>query len=152
MAQTGSRGIALSLLRGSAAGSLQYLSNAEIAPQQHKPSGAMSLACHNRQTDQLGNQLWTPDFWRVFDTPEGIRRAGSSVLVLETVRHHAAALSKFDHDLLVEPDVHFRRAIEFALVSEFLRQLLAGAKAAVQLEQLHQIDDRLFPVSEALSL
>src|SRR5262249_18531090 len=48
-------------------------------------------------------------------------------LCLETVRHLAAALGKLCHDLLVQPDVHFRRAIESAGVAEFLRQLLAGA-------------------------
>src|SRR5262249_18197764 len=44
------------------------------------------------------------------------------------------ALGKLCHDLLVQPDVHFRRAIESAGVAEFLRQLLAGAKAAVQFQ------------------
>src|SRR5262245_33730494 len=55
-------------------------------------------------------------------------------LCLETVRDLAAALGKLCHDLLVQPDVHFRRAIESAGVAEFLRQLLAGAKAAVQFQ------------------
>src|SRR5262245_2937092 len=59
-------------------------------------------------------------------------RAGS----LETVGHLAAALGKLCHDLLVQPDVHFRRAIERACVAEFLRQLLPGTKSAVQF-QLH---------------
>jgi hypothetical protein len=52
-------------------------------------------------------------------------------LGLETVRHLAAALGKLDHDLLVQPDVHFCRAIESAGIAEFLRQLFSGAKAAV---------------------
>src|SRR6516165_6390717 len=56
-------------------------------------------------------------------------------LCLETVRHLAAALGKLCHDLLVQPDIHFRRAIESAGVAEFLRQLLAGAKAAVQFQR-----------------
>ena len=52
-------------------------------------------------------------------------------LGLETVRHLAAALGKLDHDLLVQPDVHFCRAIESAGIAEFLRQLFSGAKAAI---------------------
>jgi hypothetical protein len=52
-------------------------------------------------------------------------------LGLETVRHLAAALGKLCHDLLVQPDVHFCRAIESACIAEFLRQLFSGAKAAV---------------------
>src|SRR5262249_26628043 len=64
----------------------------------------------------------------------------------ETVRYLAAALGKLCHDLLLQPDIHRRRTIESAGVAEFLRQLLAGAKATVQFEQLHQIDDRVFPI------
>jgi hypothetical protein len=52
-------------------------------------------------------------------------------LCLETVGHLTAALGKLCHDLLVQPYVHFRRAIEGARIAKFLRQLLAGAKAAV---------------------
>jgi|SRR6516225_2275001 len=47
---------------------------------------------------------------------------------LKTVRHLATALSELGHDLLVQPDVHFRRAIEGAGIAELLRQLLSGAK------------------------
>src|SRR5262249_50151887 len=67
-------------------------------------------------------------------------------LCLETVRHLAAALGKLCHDLLVQPDVHFCRAIESACIAEFLRQLFAGAKAAVQFQQFHQVNDRPFPI------
>src|SRR5262249_9938706 len=67
-------------------------------------------------------------------------------LCLETIRHLSAALGKLCHDLLMQPDVHFRRAIKSASVAEFLRQLLAGAKAAVQFQQLHQVNDRPFPI------
>src|SRR3954453_17473992 len=49
-------------------------------------------------------------------------------LRLETVRHLAAAFSKLRHDLLVQPDIHVRRAIESAGVAEFLGQLFAGGK------------------------
>ena len=66
--------------------------------------------------------------------------------MLEARRHHTTALCKLGHDLIVQPDVHFRRAIVSPSVAELLRQLFAGAKAAVELEQLHQIDDGLFPV------
>ena len=64
----------------------------------------------------------------------------------ETVRHLAAALGELCHDLLLQPDIHRRRAIESAGVAELLRQLLARAEAAVQFEQLHQIDDGVFPI------
>ena len=74
----------------------------------------------------------------------GFAQPNQRLGVLETDRHHAAALGKLRHDLLVQPDVHFRRAIESSSVAELLRQLLAGAKAAVELEQLHEIDDRYF--------
>jgi hypothetical protein len=46
--------------------------------------------------------------------------------VLKADRHHPAGLGKLRHDLLVQPDVHFRRAIESASVAELLRQLFAG--------------------------
>jgi len=62
-------------------------------------------------------------------------------LCLETIRHLATGLGELCHDLLVQPDVHFRRAIESACVAELLRQLLSGAKAAVQFQQLHQVND-----------
>jgi len=72
-------------------------------------------------------------------------------LRLETVGHLAAAFSKLRHDLLVQPDIHVRRAIESAGVAEFLGQLFAGGKTAVQFQQLHQIDDR-FPPIEVFAL
>jgi hypothetical protein len=62
-------------------------------------------------------------------------------LCLETVRYFAAGLGELYHDLLVQPDVHFRRAIERASVAEFLGQLFAGRKAAVQFQQFHQVND-----------
>src|SRR5262249_8557000 len=75
------------------------------------------------------------------------REAGPALFsCLETVRHFAAALGKLCHDLLLQPDVHRRRAIKGPGVAEFLRQLLASAEAAVQFQQLHQIDDRGFPI------
>src|SRR5271166_980388 len=65
---------------------------------------------------------------------------------LETVRHLAAALGELGHHLLMQPDVHFRGAVECAGIAELMGELLAGAQAAVEVEQLHQIDDRLLPV------
>src|SRR5262245_34795417 len=58
------------------------------------------------------------------------------LLCLQTIRHLAAALGKLCHDLLVQPEVHFRRAVEGASITELLRQLLSSAKAAVQFHQL----------------
>ena len=70
----------------------------------------------------------------------------AAISCLKAFGHRAATLGKLRHDLLVQPQVHFGRAIEGAGVAEFLGQLFAGAKAAVELQQLHQIDDRLLPV------
>jgi hypothetical protein len=58
-----------------------------------------------------------------FFRKEPARRLG-----LETVRYLAAALGKLRHDLLLQPDVHFRRTIESARIAKFLRQLLAGPR------------------------
>jgi hypothetical protein len=68
------------------------------------------------------------------------------VLCLETIRHLAAALGELGHDLPVQPEIHLGGAIEGAGIAEFLCQLLARAEAAVQFQQLYQIDDRLSPV------
>src|SRR4051812_37949870 len=70
----------------------------------------------------------------------------SCMSALEALRHLAAALGKLFHDLLVEPDIHFGRHIERAFVAELLCQFLAGAEAAVEVKQLHQVDDRLLPI------
>src|SRR5262249_38538664 len=89
-----------------------------------------------------------PDERSALET-EGVRLQGAGPALparLETVRHLAAALGELRHDLLLQPDVHRRRAIEGAGVAELLRQLLTGAEAAVQFQQLHQIDDRAFPI------
>src|SRR5262249_11461828 len=72
-----------------------------------------------------------------------VRRASG---VLKALRHFAAGLGELDHQLLVEPDVHCGRAVERAGIAELPRQLLARAEAAVQLEELHQIDDRCVPI------
>jgi hypothetical protein len=69
---------------------------------------------------------------------------GSSVL--KAIRHLAAARGELHHDLLVQPNVHFRRAVESSSVAELLRQLLSAIETAVQVQQLHQVNDGFFPV------
>src|SRR5439155_19862143 len=69
-----------------------------------------------------------------------------STLRLETVGDLASALGDLCHDLLMQPDIHFRRTVERAFVAELLGELLARAQTAVELEELHEIDDRLFPI------
>ena len=66
--------------------------------------------------------------------------------VPEALGHHAAALSELLRNLLMQPDVHFCRTGEGALVAELLRELFAGAQAAVELEQLHKIHDGFLPI------
>src|SRR5262245_382809 len=96
----------------------------------------LALAKAEKQRSCLGplslvaQKLWTPEI-----------KSGP-----EIVGHLTPALGKLRHDLLVQPYVHFRRAVERASVAEFLRQLLSGAKTAVQLQQFHQINDRPFPI------
>src|SRR5262245_40306887 len=72
----------------------------------------------------------------------GARRSG----VLEAFRHVAATFGELEHNLPMQPDVHRPRAVERAGIAELLGQLLAGSEAAVELEQLHQVDNRFIPV------
>ena len=46
----------------------------------------------------------------------------------------------------MQPDVHARRVIHVARIVQFLRQLLAGVQAAVEIQELHQVNDRSAPV------
>ena len=69
------------------------------------------------------------------------KSAWASRLRPEAVRHLAAALGELGHHLLVQPHVHFRRAVERAGIAELFRELLAGMQAAVEVEQLHKVDD-----------
>jgi len=46
----------------------------------------------------------------------------------------------------VQPDVHRRRVVHVAAVVQLARQRLAVLQAAVEAEQLHQVDDRRAPV------
>src|SRR3546814_15275400 len=57
-----------------------------------------------------------------------------------------AVRGEFAHHRLVQPDVHFGTAVEFAGIAEFLRELLAVGEARVDVEQFHQVDDRGAPV------
>jgi hypothetical protein len=61
--------------------------------------------------------------------------------VLQIVGDHSAALSKLFHALLVQPNVHFCRASQCSLLAEVLGELFSSAEAAVELEQLHEIDN-----------
>src|ERR1700681_26058 len=69
--------------------------------------------------------------------------AGRSVLDLR--RQLAAVGGKLDHDLLLQPDVHGGGIIAVAGVAELLRELLARGEAGIDIERLHQVDDRGAP-------
>jgi hypothetical protein len=58
----------------------------------------------------------------------------------------AAIFSELLHDFLMEPDVHRRRIVHVAGEVKLLGKLLARGKAAVHVDEFHQIDDRFFPV------
>src|ERR1700712_677896 len=66
--------------------------------------------------------------------------------VLEAVRHLAAVFLKLADDLLVEPDVHRGRPVLLANIAQLVRELLAGSEAAVEIKQLHQVDDGMLPI------
>src|ERR1043166_168736 len=50
---------------------------------------------------------------------------------LEAGRHRAAAFRELSHDLLVQPDVHFRRAVERARIAEQVMAKLAEGGGTV---------------------
>src|ERR1700733_14821397 len=58
----------------------------------------------------------------------------------------AAIGSEFGHHLLVQPDIHAGRVVGVAGVAKFFRQLLARGKTGIDIERLHQIDDRGTPL------
>ncbi len=64
----------------------------------------------------------------------------------QVCRHFTTVLRKLRHHLLVQPDVHFGGTVERAAVMQLFCELLARGKAAVEIKQLHEIDDRLAPV------
>ena len=76
----------------------------------------------------------------------GSDRAPDRGSVLEIGRDLAAVLLELLDDLLVQPDVHRGRVVLVAGVVQLVGQLLAGVQARIQIEQLHQIDDRGAPV------
>src|SRR5262249_9647112 len=110
-------------------------------PTERRSQGRQVRRRKRRHQGQSNGSTWHPPRYRAL-----MRSVSSRSSVLETVRNLAAAFGELGHDLLVQPDVHFRRAVERALVAKLLRQLLARAETAVEVEQLHQVDDRLFPV------
>lgn len=57
------------------------------------------------------------------------------------MRRFADPFGEFRYDLLMEPDIHLGRAIECASIMKLFRKLFAGCKAAVEIKELHQIDD-----------
>jgi len=46
----------------------------------------------------------------------------------------------------MQPDIHRRRVVLVAGIVQFVRKLFARGKAAVEIENFQQIDDRMFPV------
>jgi hypothetical protein len=57
-----------------------------------------------------------------------------------------AVRGKLPHHLLVQPDIHAGGIIGIAGVAEFPGKLLARSKAGVDIERLHQIDNRGAPL------
>ena len=67
-------------------------------------------------------------------------------LFAQFVGHFAAVLRKLHHDLLVEPNIHGRRIVLVAGKMKLPGKLFARRKAGIEIEQLHQVDDRMPPV------
>ena len=66
--------------------------------------------------------------------------------VLDFRRQLAAIGGELGHHLLVQPDVHARGIIAVAGVAELLGELLARREARIDVERLHQVDDRGAPL------
>jgi len=66
--------------------------------------------------------------------------------VLKLRWHFATVFGELDHDLLMQPNVHRRGILHAPSVVELCSKLFAGGEAAVQFENLHQVDDRLAPI------
>ncbi len=66
--------------------------------------------------------------------------------VLQVGRHLAAVFFQLVHHLLVQPDVHGRGIALVAGVVQLVGQVLARLQAAVDVQQLHQVDDGGAPV------
>jgi hypothetical protein len=72
--------------------------------------------------------------------------ASRTALNIKRLGNCSAIFRKLDHHLLVQPDVHRGSIFRIARVVQLLGQLLASSKAAVQLEKLHQIYNRVPPI------
>src|SRR5882672_11431414 len=66
-------------------------------------------------------------------------------LMLDLGRQFAAIRGKFGHYLLVQPDVHAGGIIAVTGVTELLGKVLARTEAGIDVERLHQVDDRGAP-------
>jgi hypothetical protein len=73
-------------------------------------------------------------------------------LALQRLRDLSAVLGQLNHDLPMQPDIHLCGIVHIAGVVQFFRQFLACRKAAVEIKQLHQIDNRLPPIKFFLFL
>jgi hypothetical protein len=58
----------------------------------------------------------------------------------------AAVLRELLHHLLVQPDIHRRRIVRVTAIVQFGSKLFARREARVEIEKLHEIDNRLLPV------
>src|SRR5262245_10724191 len=73
-------------------------------------------------------------------------------LNLERVGNFATVFGELDHYLLVQPDIHLGGVVRIASVIQLLCQLLACRNAAVEIEQLHQVDNGISPIELLLVL
>src|SRR6185312_579885 len=73
-------------------------------------------------------------------------RASGEASVLDLGRQLATVGGQLGHDLLVQPDIHAGGIVAVARVAKFLRELLACRKARIDVERLHQVDDRGAPL------
>src|SRR5438105_961400 len=69
-----------------------------------------------------------------------------AVIITHTETPRALRGRGLAHHLLVQPDVHAGGIIGVAGVAELLGELLAGRKAGIDVERLHQVDDGVFPI------
>src|SRR5262245_43652299 len=73
-------------------------------------------------------------------------------LNLERVGNFATVFGELDHYLLVQPDIHLGGVVRIASVIQLLCQLFACRNAAVEIEQLHQVDNGMPPIELLLIL
>ena len=62
------------------------------------------------------------------------------------LRNFSTIGGELAHDLLVEPNVHFRRAFRVPRIAKFFGEFLSSGKTAVEVKQLQQINNRLIVV------